>query len=80
MLLLGYLTGAFYVGASGLRLLGKNSPGKAAHVVALCVALLVLIIVQLIPLLGTLIFWLVLLAGIGALKRQMYLAYRNSGH
>ena len=80
MLLLGYLTGAFFVGAAGLRLLGKKSPGKAAHVVALCVALLVLIIVQLIPLLGILIFWLVLLAGIGALKRQMFLAYQGSRH
>jgi cytoskeletal protein CcmA (bactofilin family) len=77
MLLLGYLIGALFVGEAGLRLIGKGEPSQTARVVALCVALLVLVIVNLIPLLGSLIFWLVLLAGMGALKRQMYLAYKR---
>ncbi len=77
MLLLGYLTGVLFVGDSGLRLIGKKTPGKLARVVAFCVALILLVIIGAIPLLGGLIFWLVLIGGMGALKRQMYLAYKN---
>jgi len=79
MLLLGYLTGALFVGEAGLSLVGKKEPSKAWRAIALSIALLVLVIVSLIPLLGGLIFWLVLLAGMGALKRQMYLAYKSAG-
>lgn len=78
LLLLGYLTGALFVGEAGLRLIGKNEPSKAWRATGLAVALLVLIIVGLIPLLGGLIAWLVSLAGMGALGRQMHMAYKSA--
>jgi hypothetical protein len=79
LLLLGYLTGTLFVGEAGLRLIGKNDPSKAWRATGLAVALLVLTVVGLIPLLGGLIAWLVLLAGMGALMRQMSLAYKSAG-
>ena len=75
LLFLGYVTGALFVGEAGLRLMGKKQPGKAWRAIALAVAVVALMIVGLIPLLGCLIAWLLLLAGMGALTRQMYLAY-----
>ncbi len=78
MLLLGYFTGALFIGEAGLRLIGKTEPTKSLRAIGLCVALLVLVIVNVIPLIGSLIFWLVLLGGMGALKRQMYLAYKQN--
>ena len=79
MLLIGYLTGAMFVGEAGLRLIGKKEPSKTGRAIGLCVAILALVIVSLIPLLGGLIFWVVLLGGMGALKRQMYLAHKTMG-
>jgi len=78
MLLLGYFTGALFIGEAGLRLIGKTEPNKTWRAIGLCVALLLLAIINAIPLIGNLIFWLVLLGGMGALKRQMYLAYKQS--
>ncbi len=78
MLLLGYFTGALFIGEAGLRLIGKKDPTKIWRAIGLCVAILVLVIVNAIPLIGSLIFWLVLLGGMGALKRQMYLAYQQA--
>jgi cytoskeletal protein CcmA (bactofilin family) len=77
ILILGYFTGALFVGEAGLRLIKKQETTKTARAIALCVALLLLAIVNVIPLIGGLIFWLVLLAGVGALKREMYLAYKS---
>ena len=78
MLLLGYFTGALFIGETGLRLIGKPEPTRTLRAFGLCVAILLLAIVNAIPLIGSLIFWLVLLGGIGALKRQMYLAYKQT--
>jgi len=77
LLLLGYLTGALFVGETGLRLLGKTSPGKAWTAAALAAAVLLLAIVGLIPLLGGLLYWLLILAGMGTLTRQMFAAYSD---
>ena len=78
MLLLGYFTGALFIGEAGLRLIGKSEPSTTWRAIGLCVALLLLVVVNAIPLIGSLIFWLVLLGGIGALQRQMYLAYKQT--
>ncbi len=77
MLLLGYFTGALFIGETGLRLIGKTDPTKTWRVIGLCVALALLVIINAIPIIGSLIFWLVLLGGMGALKRQLYLAYKQ---
>ena len=80
MLLLGYLTGVLFIGEAGLRLIGKKESSKTWRAIAFSAAQLLLIIVSLVPLLGGLIFWLVWLAGLGALKRQLHLTYRSDGN
>ena len=75
MLLSGYLAGAFFVADAGLRKLKKAEAGKKIRVFALALSIVVLFIINIIPLFGTLLNWLVLLAGIGALKRQVAAAY-----
>jgi hypothetical protein len=39
-------------------------------------AIFTLAVINLVPLLGSLVNWAVLLAGVGALSRQLYQAYR----
>jgi cytoskeletal protein CcmA (bactofilin family) len=76
MLLVGYFAGAFYVGNAGLNMLGKTEVSKTLRAIALAVAIFSLAVINLVPLLGSLANWLVLLAGLGALSRQLYLGYR----
>jgi cytoskeletal protein CcmA (bactofilin family) len=75
MLLLGYIAGAYYVAELGMRKFNKDKAGKTMHVISLGLALAVLFIVNIIPIFGSLLNWLVLLAGIGALKLQLVGAY-----
>lgn len=76
MLLTGYFTGALFVANAGLNSLRKTEVSKALRATALAVAIFTLAVFNLVPLLGGLVNWAVLLAGIGALSRQLYLAYR----
>jgi cytoskeletal protein CcmA (bactofilin family) len=73
----GYFVGAMFVGNAGLDMLHRTEVSKALRAVALAIAIIVLAVVNLVPLLGSLVNWLVLLAGIGALSRQLYHAYRT---
>ena len=75
LLLTGYLAGAYFVADAGLRKLKKDDAGRTARAVSLVLSMLALAIVNLIPLIGGLVNWLVLLAGIGALKQQIVNAY-----
>ncbi len=76
LLLTGYFSGALFVANAGLNLLRKTEVSKALRATALAVAIFTLAVFNLVPLLGGLVNWAVLLAGIGALSRQLYLAYR----
>lgn len=76
MLLMGYFSGAMFVANAGLNMLHKTEVSKALRATSLAVAILALAIINLVPLLGGLIIWAVMLAGIGALSRQLYLLYR----
>lgn len=76
MLLTGYLVGALFVGIAGLKMLGKNEAGRPLQATALAIAIVGLAVINLVPLLGTLVNWAVLLAGMGALSRQLYLLHR----
>jgi len=76
MLIAGYFVGALYVASAGLNLLGKSGVSKSGVAVALAIAILVLAIVGLVPVVGGLVGWVVLLAGLGALSRQLYIAHR----
>ena len=77
MLLTGYFIGALFLGNTVLNRMRKNEAGKAARALALALAIVVLALFNLVPLLGTLLSWAVLLAGTGALGRQLYLSYRQ---
>ncbi len=77
MLLAGYFAGALFVGNAGLRMLRRDEAGKAVRAAALSAAMVALAIVNLVPLLGGLLNWLVMLAGLGALSRELYLSHRG---
>ena len=76
MLLAGYIAGAYYVADAGLRKLNKGNAGRTGRITAIIVSLLMLSLVNIIPLIGSLLNWLVLLAGMGALKHEMVRAYQ----
>jgi cytoskeletal protein CcmA (bactofilin family) len=76
MLLVGYFAGALYVGNAGLNMLRRTEVSKTLRAIALAVAIFSLAVINLVPLLGSLANWLVLLAGMGALSRHLYQAYR----
>jgi len=73
----GYFVGAMFVGNAGLDMLHKTEVSKALRAIALASAIFALAVINLVPLLGSLINWLVLLAGVGAMSRQLYLVYRT---
>lgn len=77
MLLTGYFIGALFLANAVLKRVRKNEAGKAARALALALAILVLAVFNLVPLLGTLANWAVLLAGMGAMGRQLHLSYRQ---
>ena len=74
LLLAGYCVGALFVGNTGLKMLGRIDAGKGLRATALSIALLALMVFNLVPLLGSLVNWAVLLGGMGALSRQFYLS------
>lgn len=76
ILLSGYIAGAYFVADISLHKLNKDDAGKTARVVSLALSIVALSIIGIIPLLGSLVNWLVLLAGIGALKRQVVTVYK----
>jgi len=77
MVVFGGLTGVVYVSDVVLRrLFKKESAGKGVVVLALVGAFIVLGLVQLIPLLGSLVVLLLMVMGIGALKYQFWQQYR----
>ncbi|UCB54026.1 MAG: hypothetical protein JSW45_08660 [Thiotrichales bacterium] len=76
LLLAGYFAGALSVADAGLNLMNKTDISRAARASALAAAVLVLAVLNLIPLLGSLFNWAVLLAGTGALGRRLYLLHR----
>ena len=70
MLLAGYIAGAYFVTDAGLRKLNRHEAGRTGHSLALALVIFLLAILGLVPLVGSLLNWLVLLAGIGVLMRQ----------
>jgi hypothetical protein len=77
MLVSGGLTGVVYVSDVALRrLFKKESAGKGMMMLTLIGAFVVLGLVQLIPLLGSLVVFVLMVMGIGALKYQFWQQYR----
>jgi cytoskeletal protein CcmA (bactofilin family) len=79
MLLLGYLTAVLFLADAGLaRVRQGETPSPGWRLVALAVTLLVLGLLRLVPVLGCLIGFLVLVFGLGALTRAIWRRYRSA--
>ena len=75
-LLTGYFIGTLSLANIALDKSGRTDVSHAMRAGALALAVFVLAIVNLVPLIGGLINWAVLLAGVGALSRQLYSQYQ----
>jgi cytoskeletal protein CcmA (bactofilin family) len=76
LLLLGYLTGVLFVADVGLqRLRRQESPGKAWVIGALAATLVALALLRLLPAIGALAAFALLLFGLGALTRALWRRY-----
>lgn len=76
LLLAGFLTGVIYVGDRGLRWLGRGADAsKGWYLLAIVLALVLLWLVRLVPVLGTLALFALLLFGLGALTLFLWRRY-----
>jgi cytoskeletal protein CcmA (bactofilin family) len=76
LLLVGFLTGILYVGDRGLRWVGRAADAsKGWYLLAIVLALLVLWLVRLIPVLGTVAVFALLLFGLGATTLFLWRRY-----
>lgn len=75
LLLAGFLTGVFYVGQISFGLMKRRDVSKTKRLLAFVAALVVVILLGLIPLLGGLLLFALLLLGAGVLILEMYRAY-----
>ncbi len=79
LLLLGYLTGALFIADRGLRFArGSDDHGRWLMIGALAVALIVLTLVRLVPVLGALVSFALMLLGLGALTRALWRRYAST--
>jgi hypothetical protein len=78
MLLLGYLTGVIFFGDVLLRQIRKRKqPTKGWRVVSIVIALVVLGVVGMVPVLGGLVCFFLLLLGMGALASYCFGRYHQ---
>jgi cytoskeletal protein CcmA (bactofilin family) len=78
-LLFGFLTGTFFLGDAGLRFATRgHGLSRPLHVVAFVLALAVVALIALIPQLGGLLAFLLLLFGLGALVLELYRSYATA--
>ncbi|MFW2437852.1 MAG: hypothetical protein ACN4GR_00605 [Arenicellales bacterium] len=78
-LLAGFLSAVFYVADSGLKMIGKSDEiSRGLRSAGIIVTIIVLGILQLIPLLGGLIIFLLLLFGLGALNLCIWRIYKTT--
>jgi cytoskeletal protein CcmA (bactofilin family) len=75
LLLAGFLTGAFYVGDLGWRRLGRGEISKSGRVWTFVVALIVIALLGLVPLLGALLLFALMLLGVGVFTLGLHRAY-----
>ena len=75
LLLAGFLTGTFYVGDVGWRRLGRSEVSRTGRLWSFVVALIVITLLGLVPLLGALLLFVLMLLGVGVLNLGLYRAY-----
>jgi hypothetical protein len=72
-LLVGYLTATIFFGDSGARLIGRRSEiSTGGRMLWLVAALVILALVHLIPIIGAIVVWLVVLIGLGAAGQEAF--------
>ncbi|MDX1697621.1 MAG: hypothetical protein R3308_05005, partial [Thiohalobacterales bacterium] len=77
-LLGGLLTGIIYVGDAGLRLAGKTEPvATGMRVLSILLAVVVMVLIQLVPAVGSLVMLLLFLLGLGAFQLQAWHRYAH---
>ena len=75
VLLTGFLTATFYIGELGWTRLKHGEPTRSARLWSFVVALVVLMLVGILPLLGALLLFALMLVGAGVLTLGTYRAY-----
>jgi len=75
LLLAGFLTGAFYIGDLGWGRLKRSEVSKAGRLWSFVVALIAITLLGLVPLLGALLIFALMLLGVGVLTLGLYRAY-----
>jgi cytoskeletal protein CcmA (bactofilin family) len=75
LLLAGFLTGAFYVGDLGAGLAKRGEVSRVRRLLSFVAALIVMVLLGLIPLLGTLLLFALMLLGVGVLNLNLFRAY-----
>jgi hypothetical protein len=75
LLLVGFLTAAFFVGDLGWRRLKRSEMSRAGRLWTFVVALIATMLLGLVPLVGALLLFVLLLLGTGALKLGLYRVY-----
>jgi hypothetical protein len=78
VLLIGYLAGLFTVAYSGARRLGFDVTSLGRRLLALALAVIVVMIISVIPYVGSLAVFVLWLAGMGACLLAWYRLYRTS--
>jgi hypothetical protein len=79
LLLLGYLTGALFVAERGLRVARPTGDhGRWWVIGALAATLILLALLRLVPAVGALVSFALMLLGLGALTRALWRQYRSA--
>jgi len=78
-LLLGLLGGVIFVGDAGLRLAGRaETAGTGMRALSVAVSLAAILLLQLVPVLGTLLTFVVFVCGFGAFHLQLWRTYSGN--
>lgn len=77
-LLLGYLIACFFLGDRGARLMKQELNSRGARILSVTLAILLLGFLQIIPIIGGLVLFVLLLAGLGGGVLQLHSVYRES--
>jgi hypothetical protein len=79
-LLLGFLIAVFFVGDRGAKLAKQNLSTTGRRILSVILAIFFLGFIQIIPVIGGLLLFALLLFGLGAGVLQVYFTYKQSGH
>lgn len=75
---IGFLISCFFLGDWGARLLRKEVSTKGRRILSVAIVIILLGLIQLIPVLGGLLFFVLLLLGLGAAMLQIHGDYNQS--